>query len=278
MDRRVVNVHLVSDSTGETVSSICRSVMTQFEDVDVEEHIWSLVRTPRQIEKVVDGVKAFPGIVLCTLVQDSLFKQLNDECEKLKTPCIPVLEEVTRDVSEFLGQKVKAKPGKQHQMDAEYFERVEAINYTIQHDDGQMADDLEEADVVLVGVSRTSKSPTCVFISYRGYKAANIPFVKEDLLPESLFKLKHPLVVGLVISPDRLMQIRKTRLLELHENRHTEYVDIDAIEDEVKQARKLFSRMGWPVLDVTRRSVEETAAGIIQMMNERRAEMAKKEA
>lgn len=271
MEKRVVNVHLVSDSTGETVSSICRSVMTQFDDVEVEEHVWSLVRTPRQVEKVIESIKAYPGIVLCTLVQDSLFKQLQDECANLKTPCIPVLEDTLHEMSRFLGQKVKAKVGKQHQMDEEYFARMEAINYTIQHDDGQQADDLEEADVVLVGVSRTSKSPTCVFISYRGFKAANIPFVKEELLPDNLFKLKNPLIVGLVISPDRLIQIRKTRLVELKEMRETHYIDPEFVEEEVRSARRMFTKQGWPVIDVTRRSVEETAATIIQMLTERKA-------
>jgi regulator of PEP synthase PpsR (kinase-PPPase family) len=277
MDKRIINVHLVSDSTGETVSSICRSVMTQFEEMEVEEHIWSLVRTQRQIEKVIEGVKTFPGIVMYTLVQEELNKRLEEECKKLKTPCIPVLEEVLMQVSGYLGQKRNAKPGRQHQMDAEYFARVEAINYTLQHDDGQQADDLEEADVVLVGVSRTSKSPTCVYLSYRGFKAANIPFVRTDALPENLSELKNPMVVGLVISPERLIQIRKTRLNELNENKQTSYVDAEAVEAEVREARRLFSKNNWPVIDVTRRSVEETAANIIQLINERKIEKEKAE-
>lgn len=271
MDKRIINVHLVSDSTGETVSSICRSVMTQFEDVEVEEHVWPLVRTERQLEKVIEAVRTHPGMVLCTLMQEKSFQQLESECKKLNVPCIPVLDEVMHEMSQYLGQKMKAKPGKQHAMDDEYFARVEAINYTIQHDDGQQADDLEEADVVLVGVSRTSKSPTCVFISYRGYRAANIPFVKEDLLPDNLFKLKNPLIVGLVISPDRLIQIRKTRLVELKELRETHYIDPEFVEEEVRAARRMFTKHGWPVIDVTRRSVEETAATIIQMLTERKA-------
>ena len=270
MDTRIINVHLVSDSTGETVSSICRSVMTQFEELDVEEHIWSLVRTQRQVEKVIEGVKKFPGIVMYTIVQDELNKLLETECKKLKVPCIPVLEEILMEVSGYLGQKRNAKPGHQHKMDSEYFARVEAINYTLQHDDGQQADDLEEADVVLVGVSRTSKSPTCVYLSYRGFKAANIPFVRTDALPENLSNLKNPLVVGLVISPDRLIQIRKTRLNELKENKETTYTNPESVEEEVREARRLFSKNNWPVIDVTRRSVEETAANIIQLINERK--------
>lgn len=270
MDKRVINVHLVSDSTGETVSSICRSVMTQFEDMEVEEHIWSLVRTQRQIEKVIESLKTFPGIVMYTIVQKELYQQLEEACKKLKIPCIPVLEEVLMEVSHYLGQKRNAKPGRQHQMDEEYFARVEAINYTLQHDDGQQAEDLEEADVVLVGVSRTSKSPTCVYLSYRGFKAANIPFVRTDALPDNLYTLKNPLVVGLVISPDRLIQIRRTRLTELKETSHTDYIDPEAVEEEVREARRLFTKQNWPVIDVTRRSVEETSANIIQLMSERK--------
>ncbi len=264
---KTFHLHLISDSTGETVSSVARSVMSQFEDVEPEEHIWSLVRTSGQMNRVIASIKENPGIVLYTIVSEELQRPLREACKELKIPYVPVLSRVTREISSYLGVEATAEAGRQHELDEEYFQRVEAIHFTLAHDDGQMADDLEEADIVLVGVSRTSKTPTCVYLSYRGLNVANVPYVMGCPLPDNINSLKHPLVVGLVISPDRLIQIRKSRLLSLHENRDTSYVDMDNIKEEVLEARRLFSKNNWPVIDVTRKSVEETSATIMQLYN-----------
>lgn len=259
------HIHLVSDSTGETVSSIIRSVMSQFEKVKTEEHTWSLVRTKGQMDRVLEGIEKNPGIVLYTIIDEALQDTLMRHCNQLRVPCVPVLARVTREISAFFGVEAKASPGRQHVLDEAYFSRVEAINFTLAHDDGQLPEDLEEADIVLVGVSRTSKTPTCVYLSYRGLNVANIPYVMGCPLPDNLFLLKNPMVVGLVISPDRLLQIRKSRLVSLNEHRETSYVDMDHIKEEVLEARKLFMKHKWPVIDVTRKSVEETTAKIMQL-------------
>jgi regulator of PEP synthase PpsR (kinase-PPPase family) len=258
------HIHLVSDSTGETVSSIARAAVAQFEGIDSYEHLWSLVRTKGQLEKVLIEIDKNPGMVLYTLVDPDLRDTLKAQCLKRSLPCIPVLAHVLAEISSYLGMQTSAVPGKQHELNDEYFSRVDAINYTLAHDDGQMTWELEEADIILVGPSRTSKSPTCVYLANKGFKAANVPFVMGCPLPENLETLTKPLMVGLIINPERLMQIRKTRLQSLNEERDTSYVDMDHIEAEVHEARKLFSKNKWPVIDVTRRSVEETAATIIQ--------------
>jgi len=267
------HIHLVSDSTGETVSSIARSVMSQFDDVEPIEHTWALVRTRGQLEKVLDGIREERGVVLYTIIDNALQEILIDFCRQLKIPCVPVLARVTREISAYLGAEAKAHPGRQHELDEEYFERVEAINFTLAHDDGQATEDLESADIVIVGVSRTSKTPTCVYLSYRGINVANIPYVKGCPLPENLFILKRPLVVGLTISPERLSQIRKTRLVSLNEKRDTSYVDIENIKEEVLESKKLFAKYKWPLIDVTRRSVEETCATIMQHYTKHKEEM-----
>jgi len=262
------HIHLVSDSTGETVSSVARSVLSQFEEIDPEEHIWSLVRTAGQLEKVIDGIKENPGVVLYTIINRDLQAKLLKACKNMKLPCVAVLSRVAREISAYFGVEAKDSVGRQHELDEEYFQRVEAINFTLAHDDGQNTDNLEGADIVLVGVSRTSKTPTCVYLSYRGLNAANVPYVKGCPLPENLTSLENPLVIGLVISPERLVQIRKSRLLALHEKKDTSYVDLGAIKEEVLEAKKLFAKQGWPVIDVTRKSIEETTANIIQLYNE----------
>lgn len=265
------NLHLVSDSTGETVSSVARSVISQFEDLDAVEHVWSLVRTKGQMERVIEGIREKPGVVMYTIIDENLQEILYNSCRKMKLPCISVLSRVIREISVYLGVKMTSPhPGKQHELDEEYFHRIDAINFTIAHDDGQNTDELEEADVVLVGVSRTSKTPTSVYLSYRGVNSANIPYVKNVPLPDTLYNLKNPLVIGLVIAPERLQLIRKSRLSSLHERRDTSYVDLEAIKEEVLEARKLFNKMNWPVIDVTRKSVEETAAKIMQLYYERK--------
>ncbi|MBY0355508.1 MAG: kinase/pyrophosphorylase [Rickettsiales bacterium] len=262
--QRRFHIHLISDSTGETVSSVCRAALAQFENIEPDEHIWSLVRTPNQMKKVLAGISENPGVVLYTLVDKELRDILKQHCHQHTLPCIPILSRVISELTAYLGIQTISQPGKQHELNDDYFSRVEAINYALAHDDGQATWELEEADMVVVGVSRTSKSPTCVYLAYRGFKAANVPFVSGVPLPDGLAELKRPLVVGLTIDPDRLLQIRHTRLQSLTGKGETNYVDIEQIRDEVKESRKIYARYHWPVIDVTRRSVEETAATIIQ--------------
>lgn len=263
------DLHLVSDSTGETVSSVARAATVQFDDIEPREHIWSLVRTKGQLEKVIAGIKANPGVVMYTLVDKDLRDKLKAECLKLGVPCIPVLAQIIAELTTYLGIESSQLPGRQHELDEKYFSRVDAVNYTLSHDDGQMTWELQEADIIIVGVSRTSKSPTCVYLAHRGFKAANIPFVSGCPLPPDLDKLTKPLIVGLTISTDRLIQIRKSRLQSLKQEEDTNYVDLEKVEAEILESRKLYAKHKWPVIDVTRRSVEETAAQIIQHFHDR---------
>lgn len=263
------HLHLVSDSTGETVGSVSRAALAQFESLEPEEHTWTLVRTKSQMERVLEGIKEEPGMVLFTVVDAELRKMLRLACEQMKLPCIAVIGPVVSEISAYVGEKTQARVGKQYELDEDYFNRVDAINYTLAHDDGQAHWELEEADIVLVGPSRTSKSPTCVFLAYKGYKAANIPFVMGCPLPDSLYNLRSPLVIGLTISPDRLQQIRQTRLQSLRQDEQTNYIDSDAIQQEIEESRKLFRQQRWPIIDVSRRSVEETAATILQHYTKR---------
>jgi [pyruvate, water dikinase]-phosphate phosphotransferase / [pyruvate, water dikinase] kinase len=263
------DLHLVSDSTGETVSSVARAATVQFDDIEPRDHIWSLVRTRGQLDKVIAGIRANPGVVMYTLVDKNLRDILKAECLKLSLPCIPVLAQIIAELTTYLGIESSSLPGRQHELDEKYFSRVEAINFTLTHDDGQATWDLQEADIILVGVSRTSKSPTCVYLAHRGFKAANIPFVNGCPLPPELETLKKPLIVGLTISTDRLVQIRKTRLQSLKQDEDTNYVDMEKVEQEILDSRRLFAKNKWPVIDVTRRSVEETAATIIQHFHDR---------
>lgn len=263
------HLHLVSDSTGETVSNVARATIAQFDDVEAHEHIWSLVRTRGQLDKVLAAIESHPGVVMYTLVDKNLRDILKSECLKRSLPCIPVLAPILAELTTYLGIESSSLPGRQHELDEKYFSRVEAVNYTLAHDDGQATWDLADADIILVGVSRTSKSPTCVYLAHRGFKTANIPFVRIESLPPDLESLKKPLIVGLTIGADRLIQIRKTRLQSLNQQDNTNYVDLDKVEDEIKESRRLFQRNKWPVIDVTRRSVEETAATIIQYFHDR---------
>ena len=267
------NLHLVSDSTGETVSSVARAALAQFDDLEPEEFSWTLVRSKTQMERIITAIQEKPGPVIYTLVDNNLRDMLKMECARRGLPCIAVLTAVVSELSTYLGSETHASPGKQHELNEEYFSRVEAINYTLAHDDGQGHWELEEADIVLVGVSRTSKSPTCVFLAYKGYKTANVPFVHGCPLPPTLESLTKPLVVGLTISPERLQQIRKTRLQSLKQEQDTNYVDMEYMQAEITESRKLFQKHKWPVIDVTKRSVEETAATIIQYLKKHQEKM-----
>lgn len=270
MSKKIVNIHLISDSTGETLSSVARATLSQFDGVESNDFIWPLVRTKPQLDRALESIAENPGIILYTIMQDDLVEDLHKECRRLKIPCVPVLSHIIGEFSKYLGMNISHAVGRQHLLDNEYFSRVEAISYTITHDDGQSSWDLFDADIVLVGVSRTSKSPTSVYLSCRGHKTANIPFVSIETIPQTLYELKKPLIVGLVINPEKLMQIRQTRLASLGQEGETSYVDLDSIKQEVAESRKLFSRLQCPVIDVTKRSVEETAARITQLLQEKR--------
>ncbi|MBM3617530.1 MAG: kinase/pyrophosphorylase [Alphaproteobacteria bacterium] len=263
------HLHLVSDSTGETVSSVSRAALAQFDGVDAEEHSWTLVRTRALMEKAIAGITNNPGMVLYTIVDQKLRDMLKAECQKMSIPCIPVIAGIVSEMATYLQINASDMPGRQHELNDEYFSRVEAINYALAHDDGQSHWDLEDADIVLVGPSRTSKSPTCIYLAYRGYKAANIPYVMGCPLPPSIDSLKKPLMVGLTIDVDRLLQIRRTRLQSLKQEEETNYIDIEQVKKELAESRKFYMQHRWPIIDVTRRSVEETAAQIIQLHQKR---------
>jgi regulator of PEP synthase PpsR (kinase-PPPase family) len=268
-DANRFHLHLVSDSTGETVHSVARACLVQFDDAHAVEHVWSMVRTRSQIERVIAGVEANPGVVLFTMVNDSLRQLLQEGCRRLQVPAIPVLDPVIGALASYLHRKSRGVPGKQHLLDSEYFARIDAMTFALDHDDGQSSWGLNDADVCLVGVSRTSKTPTCLYLANRGIKAANVPFVPGVPLPPELIEATHPLIVGLTNDPERLIQLRRHRLELLHHNGATEYTDIDAVRAEVREARRIFVQRRWPVIDVTRRSIEETAAAIMKLLARR---------
>lgn len=270
-EKRRFHLHLVSDATGETINSVARACLVQFEGIDPVEHTWTLIRTSGQMDKVLAAITANPGIVLFTMVNEDLRGQLREGCRKLQVPCIPVLDPVIGALAGFLGLQASGRPGGQHELDAEYFARIDAMTFALAHDDGQSARNYDEADVILVGVSRTSKTPTCIYLANRGIKAANVPIVPGCPVPPELMQARHPLVVGLTKDPSQLIQIRRNRLRLLAQDDRTDYVDPESVREEVAQARRLCAEHSWPVLDVTRRSIEETAAAIIQLLGEHRA-------
>ena len=260
----------MSDATGETLVSIAKAALVQFEAAEPVSHLWSMIRNRKQLSEAIDAIADNPGLVMFTLVDHELRETLQEECRRLQVPCVPVLDPVLGALANFLGAESREQPGRQHTMDAEYFARIDAMHFSMIHDDGQHPDDLERADVVLVGVSRTSKTPTCIYLANRGIKAANVPFVPDVPLPPELDHLQNPLVVGLTASPDRLVQIRRNRLLSLRQDPETDYVDMERVQAEVAGARKIFAHKRWPVIDVTRRSIEETAAAILSLYQRRR--------
>ncbi len=265
------HVHLVSDSTGETLNAMAKAVVARFDRVIPIEHIYALVRSDKQMEQVLSEIADAPGLVLHTVVNPELREQLEQGCKLLGIPQIGALDPLVRSLSHYLGADISTRVGAQHTLDTGYFNRMSALDYAISHDDGQgSTEDLEEADVVLCGVSRTSKTPTCIYLAHRGIRAANVPLVPGSEDGERLTKLKNPLVIGLTVSPDRLVQIRRNRLDSLNQIQETAYVDHDAVRAEIIKARRDFERRGWPVIDVTRRSVEETAAAIVNLVNARR--------
>ncbi len=269
-----INLHLVSDATGETLNAIARATTVQFEHAEIVYHRWSLIRTRFQLHRVMEGVEHEPGPVLSTLVDRALRGELETTCQRLNVPVVNVLDPVMNLLQEFIGEQATARPGRQYVLNADYFRRIDAMHYVLAHDDGQAQPGLAEADVVLVGVSRSSKTPTCFYLANRGIKAANVPLVPNLPEPPGLETVQSP-VVGLTLDADSLIEIRRHRLrligggnpAGIVRQNSTEYVDEDAVKAELLWARRLCNRRGWPVIDVTRRSIEETAATVLQLMD-----------
>jgi len=266
------HLHLLSDSTGETLENLAKAALVQFDDSErVVKHFWPMVRSESHLDRILTDITKNPGLVLFTIVNNDTRDKLEQRCRTLGIPAVAVLDAVTDALSSMLGQEAQAqaRPGRQHALDDAYFDRVDAIQFTIAHDDGLMHENWEQADILLAGVSRTSKTPTSIYLANRGYKTANIPLVPESPPPDALYNLKKPLVIGLVTGADRLLQVRRNRLLSLNQAPDTAYVDEDKIKAELKYARRIFADNGWPVIDVSRRSIEESAAAIINILNDR---------
>ncbi len=287
MDNHRINLHLVSDATGETLNAIARATTVQFEHADIIHHRWSLIRTRFQLHRVLEGIEHEPGPVLTTLVDRALRSELETTCLRLNVPMVNVLDPVMNLLQESIGEQAAARPGRQYALNADYFRRIDAMHYVLAHDDGQAAAGLAEADVILVGVSRSSKTPTCFYLANRGIKAANVPLVPGLPLPLDLEKPHCP-VIGLTLDAGSLIDIRRFRLRMIASGgptapvrqTSTEYVDEEAVRAELLWARRLCTKRGWPVIDVTRRSIEETAATVLQLMDawhERRRAAAEKE-
>lgn len=268
-------IYLISDATGTTLQGLARACLAQFDDIMPVERFWPMIRSEAQLDRAIDDLRENPGPVLYTLVEKKLRKKLERVCAEFHVPCMPVLDPILRTMSAYLGLPTKGIPGLQHALDEAYFRRIDAVDFALQYDDGQDLEGIEDADVILIGVSRTSKTPTCIYLARRGVKAANIPLAPGIPFPEKLLKLKNPLFVGLTENPDRLVHLRRTRLNADDGNKflsENTYLDIEKVEEEMRAARRLFSKNGWPVIDVTRRSVEETAAEIMLLLQKQRKE------
>jgi regulator of PEP synthase PpsR (kinase-PPPase family) len=266
------HLHLISDATGETLITVARAAAAQYAKVLPVEHVHPLVRTQKQLDRALADLEESPGIVLYTLLEENLVERLETKCRDLGLPCLSILGPVLHLFHSYLGAETTHKVGAQHTLNAEYFRRIDALNYTMLHDDGQQTDDLEEADVVLVGVSRTSKTPTSIYLANRGVKTANVPLVPGIPVSPNVERLSRPLVVGLFATPERIVQIRQNRLLGLKVERDDDhqYIDRQAVAEEIAASRRLCAKHNWPLIDVTRRSIEETAAAVMALLGERR--------
>lgn len=264
------HLHMVSDSTGETLITVARAVAAQYANVTPVEHVYPLVRSQKQLDRVLAEIEEAPGIVLFTLLEEDLVSRLENKCKEINIPSLSIIGPVMQLFHAYLGATTTGRVGAQHTLNADYFKRIDALNYTMMHDDGQHVEGLEEADVVLVGVSRTSKTPTSIYLANRGIRTANVPLVPGVPIPPQLETLKKPLVVSLHATPERLIQIRQNRLLSIGAHSANDiYTDKQSVTDEVAAARRLSARYGWALLDVTRRSIEETAAAIIKLYADR---------
>jgi regulator of PEP synthase PpsR (kinase-PPPase family) len=275
--KRPFVLHLVSDATGTTIQGLARACLAQFDNIAPEHKIWPMIRTQEQLMRVLDRISAAPGPVLFTIIDETLRRTLQKHCHDLGVPAMAVLDPVLKGFSSYLGLTPHGIPGLQHAMDDAYLDRMEAVDFALSYDDGRNLDGIEEADVILVGVSRTSKTPTCFFLAKQGIRAANIPLVPLVPFREEIAQHEHPLFVGLLQTPQHLVHLRRSRLQAdgVRELDGNAYLDLDAVTEEIRTARRLFSKFGWPVIDVSRRSIEETAAEIqslLQALREKRKE------
>ncbi len=270
-DTGYFHLHLVSDATGETLITVARAAAAQYANVAPVEHLYPMVRSRKQLDHALAEISEAPGLVLYTLLEEDLIAILEERCRELGLPCMSILGPVLRVFQSYLGTETMHRAGAQHVLNAEYFQRIDALNYTMLHDDGQHAEGLHEADVVLVGVSRTSKTPTSIYLANRGVKTGNVPLVPGVALSPEIEKLTRPLVVGLYASPERIVQIRENRLLGLKAHRQDDqYIDKAAVAEEIAYSRKLCAKHEWPSIDVTRRSIEETAAAVMRLLSDRK--------
>jgi len=260
-------IYLISDSTGETIDRIFAALRAQFSNFEYELNHFSFTRTENQIQKILENAKKKENpIILYTIVNSKLAKYLSDESQKKQIPCFGVLGDLILNFSKILNQRASHQPSGQHVLDEEYYQRIEAIQFTMNHDDGNQIDDIEKSDIILLGVSRTSKTPTSIYLANKGFKTSNIPLVNENSIPTKLTNKKvKSCIIGLTTEAERLFDIRKNRLTSLKENENTEYIDLDKIRLEVENSKKIFRKNQWPTIDVTRKSVEETAASIIKI-------------
>lgn len=277
-DKSNLCIHLVSDSTGTTLHGLTRACLVQFENASPIEKFWNMIRDQKQLSIVLKGIEAQPGPVIFTFVDSEMRRTLKDHCRKMEIPCIAVLDPVIKGLSHYLEQEPKGMPGLQHKLNKSYFERIDAVEYALHHDDAKTLDGLEDAHVILIGVSRTSKTPTCMYLANRGILAANIPLVPGVRYPDEAFNIEGPLYIGLTESPKRLAEIRASRLSDKDGQmdmlaKGNKYLDEEAIKKEIAKARTLFSQKGWPIIDVTRRSVEETSAEIITLLSRSKPDM-----
>jgi len=274
-ETKYFHLHLVSDATGETLITVARAAAAQYANVAPVEHLYPMVRTQKQLEIALAEITEAPGLVLYTLLEEDLIEQLEVKCRELGLPCMSILGPVLRLFQSYLRTETSHRVGAQHVLNAEYFQRIEALNFSMMHDDGQHAEGLNEADVVLVGVSRTSKTPTSIYLANRGVKTGNVPLVPGVPLAPEVERLDKPLVVGLYASPERIVQIRENRLLGLNAHKDDDqYIDRTAVAEEVAFSRRLCAKHNWPIIDVTRRSIEETAAAVMRLLSERRRQPA----
>ena len=263
------HLHLVSDATGETLTTIAKAASVQYANIRAIEHVHPLVRTPRQLSRVLKEIEQAPGIVLYTVVNQELSASIEQRCLELNVPCLAVLQPIMQVYESYIGAPQTPTVAGQHVLDADYFRRIDALNFTMRHDDGMLPEDLNEADVIILGISRTSKTPTSIYLAQRGYKTANVPIVPSIPLPPTLSDEHSAFVVCLVAQADRIAEVRRNRAMVLGDRNLDTYVDRDTILAEIAHSRRLCARQGWPVIDVTRRSVEETAATIIKLLNDR---------
>jgi len=271
IQQRTFHLHMISDATGETLVTLAKAVRVQYAQVRAIEHLHPLVRSRRELDRVLKDVEAAPGIVLYTLFNRELADALEQSCKQLNVPCVAPLKHLLQVFESYLGMASTPTVGGQHVLDADYFRRIEAMNFSMVHDDGHLPDNLNDADIILLGISRTSKTPTSIYLANRGLKTANVPLVPGMALPPQLEQKTKAFVVALVASPERIAQVRQNRVIEQAHGHLEEYVDRDAIAAEIAQTRQLCARHGWPIIDVTRRSIEETAAAIIRLYHDREA-------